>query len=97
MGKYLKPGKLSQARCTYFKPEGASFTLYSAKVNANLADISDGNLKARHSMTISKKDPEVAESLIREATAIQRQFLRLTDLLVALTQRLDQPDAASTI
>ena len=36
MGLYLKPGKSSHTRATYFKPEGASSTFYPAKVNANL-------------------------------------------------------------
>ena len=34
MGKYLKPGKLSQTRSTYFKPEGASSIIFPARVNA---------------------------------------------------------------
>ena len=66
-------------------------------MNANLADISDGPLKDRHSVTLSEKDTEVVESLTRESTALQSHLLWLTDLLMALTQRLDQPNATSTI
>ena len=85
MGKHLKPGNLSQMRFTYFKPEGASSTLYPARVNANLADVSEGPLKEKHSVGLTEKDTEVVEALSREATALQSHLLWLTDLLVALT------------
>ena len=97
MGKYLKPGKLLQTRCTYFKPESASSALFAAKINANLTDISDGPLKEIHSVSLTEKDMKVAESMSREATALQSHLLWLTDLLVALTQRQDQPSAAATM
>ena len=73
--------------CTYFKLEGASSTLYPFQVNINLADFSDGLLKDRRSITLSKKDTKVVESLTRESSA----------LLMALTQRSDQPNAATTM
>ena len=72
MGNYLlKAGRSSQLRCTYFKPEGASSTLHLAKVNANLADLSDRPLKDKKSISISDKDAEVDESLIRESGALK--------------------------
>ena len=71
--------------------------LHPTRVNANLADILDGPLKDRHSVIFTEKDTEVAESLTRDSTALQTHLLRLADLLMALTQRLDQPNAATTI
>ena len=53
MGSFLKPGKTSHTRATYFKPEGAVSTFFPAKVNANLAELSDGLLKDKHSIPIS--------------------------------------------
>ena len=96
MGKYLKPGKLSQRRSTYFKPKGASSIIFIARVNANLVDVS-GPLKEKHNVSLSEKDTEVVEALSREATALQSHLLWLTDLLVAFTQRLDQSNASTTI
>ena len=58
MGSFLKPGKTSHTRATYFKPEGAVSTFSPAKVNANLAELSDGPLKEKHSIPISDKDAE---------------------------------------
>ena len=86
-------------RCTYFLPEDASSTLYPARGNANLASnlVSDGPLKEKHSISLTEKDTEVAEALSREATALRCHLLWLTDLLVALTQRLDQPNAPTMI
>ena len=45
MGMYLKAGKMSQTRATYFKLDGALSTLYPAWTNTNLADLSDGLVK----------------------------------------------------
>ena len=40
IGSYLKSGKSSQMRSTFFKPEGASITFQSARINANFTDLS---------------------------------------------------------
>ena len=80
MAKYFKPGKLSQIHCTYFKLEGASSMLYPLRVNSSLADISDGPLKDRHSVTLTEKDTKVVGSLMREWMALQSHLLWLTDL-----------------
>ena len=66
-------------------------------MNASLADISDGPLKEKRSVSLTEKDTEVAESLSREAMALQSHLLWLTDLLEALTRQLDQPNAVATI
>ena len=74
-----------------------SSTIFPTRVIANLGNISDGPLKDKHSVSLSEKDTEVAEALLREATALQSHLLWITDLLMALTQRLDQPNASVTI
>ena len=61
MGKYLNPCKLPQMRTTYFRPEGVSCTIFPARVNANLSDIS---------VSLSERDTEVTEALYREAAAL---------------------------
>lgn len=93
MGNFLKAGKSSQTRCTYFKPEGASSTLYPARVNANLTEFLDGP----QDPLLSQKTTEVAESLIRESMALQSHLLWVTDLLTALAKRLVQPYSRDTI
>ena len=55
MGSYLKAGKMSQTCAAYFKPEVMSSTLYPAQVNANLADLSDGPLKDKKSISMGKR------------------------------------------
>ena len=50
MGKYLKR--------TYFCPEWASSTIFPARVNANLSDVSDGPMKDKCSVTLSERDSE---------------------------------------
>ena len=97
MGKYLKPGRLAQTSSTYFRPEGASSTIFPAGVNANLSDVSDGPMKDKCSVNLSKQDTEVTEALYREAAALQNHLLWVTDLLMLLAQRLEQPNAAVTI
>ena len=62
MGSYLKPRRSSHTRATYFKPEGGSSTFYPARINANLAELSDGPLKEKHSISLTDKDAEVAEA-----------------------------------
>ena len=52
---------------------------------------------SKSSMSLFEKDLEVAESLSRQATALQSHLLWPADLLVALTQKLDQPNHAPTI
>ena len=56
IGNYLKAEMSSQIHCSYFKPEGASSILYLARVNANLAELSDGPLKDKQSITLTEKD-----------------------------------------
>ena len=90
-------GKLSQTRSTYFKPEGTSSTLYPARINANLGDLSDGPVKDKKTITISEKDTEIAELQNPESAALQSHLLWLTDLLIALTKRREQPNAVLTI
>ena len=51
MDNYLKGGKSSQTCCSYFKLEGAASTLYPARVNANLTEISNGPLKDKQCIT----------------------------------------------
>ena len=71
--------------------------LEPGRVNASLADISDGPLKEKHSVGLTEKDPEVAESLSREAMVLQSHLLWLMELLEALTRWLDQPNAVAMI
>ena len=97
MGSYLKPGKSSHTRATFFKPEGASSTFYPAKVNANLAQLSDGLLKHKHAISIKDKDAGVAEAFARESSALLNHLLWLTDLLVVLNERLVDPQNIPTI
>ena len=86
---YLKTLKSSQTRCTYFKPEGASSTLYSARFKANLTDLSDCPLKDHHlSHHLWERH--------RESTALQSHLLWLSDLLMALTRKLEQPSCRPT-
>ena len=88
---------MSQARAAYFKPEGASLTLYPARVNANLAGLSDGPLKDKMSFSIGEPDMEVTKSLSRESTALHSHLLWLTNLLLVLSKRLEQPSAVPVI
>ena len=97
MGSYLKAGKLAQTRAAYFKPEGASWTIYPARVNANFADLSDGPLKDNKSISIGDRDAEDTESLSRESTALHSHLLWLSDLLMVLTHRLEDPSAVTVI
>ena len=97
MDTYLKAGKMSQTNAAYFKHVGASSTLYPARVNANLADLSDGPLKDKKSISIGERDTEITESLNRELTALCSHLLWLTNLLLALTKRLEQPSAVPVI
>ena len=96
IGKYLKPGKLAQTRTTYFRPEGASSTIFPARVNANLSDVSDGPMKDKLSVNLSERDTEVTEALSRGAAALQSHLL-VTFPLMILAQRLEQPNASATI
>ena len=73
---------MSQTRSTYFKPVGASSTLYLAQINANLSELFDGPLKDKMMISISKK--EIAESLTHGSTALQSHLLWLMDLFIAL-------------
>ena len=95
MGKYLKPGRLSQTRTMYFCPEGASSTICPAQINTNLSDVSDGPMKDEHSVTLSERESEVTEALCREAAALQSHLVWVTDLLMLLAQKLEQPGAAA--
>ena len=97
MGSFLKPGKSSHTRATFFKPEGASSTFYPAKVNANLVELSDGPLKDKHAIPHTDKDAEVSESFARESSALHSHLLWLTDLLVVLNERMVDPQNVPTI
>ena len=65
MGKYLKPSKLAHTRTTYFRPEGESSTIFPARANANLSDVSDGPIKDKCSVNLLERDTEVTEALCR--------------------------------
>ena len=97
MGSFLKPGKTSHTRATYFKPEGASSTFYPPKVNANLVELSNGPLKDKHAIPLTDKDTEVAEAFGRESSALHSHLLWLTDLLVVLNDRMVDPQNIPTI
>ena len=97
MGSFLKPGKTSHTRATYFKLEGASSTFYPAKVNANLVELSDGPLKDKHAIPLTDEDDKVAEAFRRESSASHSHMLWLTDLLVVLNDRLVDPRTIPTI
>ena len=88
---------MSQTHAAYFKPEEASSTLHPAWVNANLADLSDGPLEDKKPISIGEQDTEVTESLIQESTTLHSHLLWLTDLLLALSKRLEQPSAVPVI
>ena len=81
----------------HFKPEGASSTLCPVQTNANLADLSDGPLKDKKSISIGEKDMEITKSLTRESAVLHSDLLWLTDLLLALTKRLEQPSTVPVV
>ena len=89
MGSYLKPGKSSQLK--YFKPEGASSTFYSTKVNTNLGKLADGSLKEKHVISLTDKDTKVAETFAKESSALHSHLLWLMDLLMALNRKMKDP------
>ena len=91
MGSYLKAGKMCVSNT------GSFSTLYPARVNASLADLSDGPLKDKKSISIGERNTEITESLTRESTALHSHLLWLTDLLLALTKRLEQPSAVPVV
>ena len=72
-------------------------TIYPVRINANLGNVSDGPMKDKHSVTLSERDSEVTEALCREAAALQSHLLWITDLLMLLAQKLEQPGAAATV
>ena len=88
---------MSQTRATYIKPEGASSTPYPAWINASLADLSDGPLKNKKSISIEEKDTEITKSLTCESTVLHSHLLWLTYLLLALTKRLEQPSTVPVV
>ena len=49
------------------------------------------------SISISKRDAEIAVSLTHESTACHSHLMWLTDLLLVLTKRLEQPNAVIAI
>ena len=69
-GQISQAMKVARTKTTYFRPEGASLTIFPARVNANLSDVSDGPMKDKCSVNLSKRDTEVTEALCREAAAL---------------------------
>ena len=81
----------------YFKPEGETQPFYPARINTNLIEFSDVPLKDKKFVPISDKDRQIAKSLARESSAPQSHLLWLTDLLVALNNRMEAPNSRATI
>ena len=96
MGLYLKPRKSFHNKGIYFKSLGASSTFYPARINANLAEISDGSFKEKHAISITDKDTKVTEIFARELSVLHSHLLWLTDLLVVNNKMADL-DNRSTI
>ena len=86
-----------QTKGMYFKAEGASSTFYPARVNANLVKIWFGPLKEKHMISLTHKDTEVAETFARESSALHSHLLGLTDLLMALNSKMEDPSTRPTI
>ena len=60
-------------------------------MKANLGEISNCHLKEKHFISFTDKDTKVAETFARESSALDRHLLWLTDLLLALNSKIEDP------
>ena len=74
-----------------------SSTFYPAKFNANLGELSDRTLKEKHVIFRTNKNTKVAEAFARESSALHSHLLRLTDFLMALNRKMEDPNTRKTI
>ena len=66
-------------------------------MNANLGEISDDLVKEKHALSLPDKDTKVSVTFSTESWALHSHVLWLTDLLMALNKKMEDPSTRSTI